>query len=178
MPAWPGTLTAIASAVLTAAQWNTYVRDALQHLKDAVDAPDRPGCRAKRSTNQSVAQNTYDAVQFDAEDYDYSTAMHDNVTNNTRITIPASKGGKYLIGGVAAVQNGATEIRVRILKNGTDTVEEVRVDPVVGAQSWVSIVTEAALAAGDYIELQVRHTGSGGALNVAEARFWARWQAA
>ena len=54
------------------------------------------GCRVKQSTTQSV-WTTLVAIAFDAETFDTDT-MHDNVTNNTRITFTTA--GYYQISGV------------------------------------------------------------------------------
>src|SRR5688572_4346642 len=54
------------------------------------------GTRVKRASGNVAINTTYAAVGFDAEDYDTDT-FHDTVTNNSRITIPSGKDGKYHI---------------------------------------------------------------------------------
>jgi hypothetical protein len=54
------------------------------------------GCALKVSGAQTLTSGTETTVNFDQEDFD-TDGFHDNVTNNARITIPAGKGGKYLI---------------------------------------------------------------------------------
>jgi hypothetical protein len=49
------------------------------------DAHFQPAARAKRTTTQAVATSTWTLVSFDGEDFDTDT-IHDNVTNNDRLT--------------------------------------------------------------------------------------------
>src|SRR5262252_2004637 len=53
-----------------------------------------PACRVYRTGAQSITQNTQTAIIWDNEVYDTDT-MHDNVTNNTRITFKTA--GKYRV---------------------------------------------------------------------------------
>lgn len=54
------------------------------------------GCSLFRSAFHSIANTTNTAITFDLEDHD-TNAFHDNVTNNSRITIPSGYGGKYVV---------------------------------------------------------------------------------
>ena len=49
-----------------------------------------PAFRAKRGSNQSVANNTSTKIIFDSEDYDTDNAYD---TSNGRFTIPSGEGG-------------------------------------------------------------------------------------
>lgn len=53
-------------------------------------------CSLIKSASQTLTNNAWWAVTWDSENYD-TNWFHDNVTNNTRITIPAWQWGKYLI---------------------------------------------------------------------------------
>ena len=61
-------------------------------------------CRIRQSSGQSITLNTLTALNFDTEDFDTDT-MHDNVTNNTRITFATT--GKYLVTGAVTTDGNA-----------------------------------------------------------------------
>ena len=113
--------------------------------------------RVKRASGDVAINTTLAAVGFDAEDYD-TDALHDVSTNNSRVTIPSGKGGKYHIiafGYTTAncvanlMVNGSTPIAVGI---GTWTASSV---------APIMVQCDYQLADGDYVELQVKtFTGS------------------
>ena len=75
------------------------------------------GAQAKKTANQSIANNTATAVSFEAENFD-TDAFHDNSTNNSRMTIPSGKGGKYLINCTLDFSSGAGARIIMLYKNG------------------------------------------------------------
>jgi hypothetical protein len=116
-------------------------------------------CRATQSLAQSMAFAAWTTITFNTEDYDTSS-FHDNVTNNSRITIPAGLGGIYsVVWATASTSNSHPFTHVRVNKNWT----EVSRSPWVAAATWTPVVpsftpriaTILKLAAWDYIELQV-----------------------
>lgn len=124
-----------------------------------------PICRARHSGAQSINTGTETVLAFNAEDFDTDT-MHDNSTNNSRITFNTA--GKYLIIARVPWDSSATGRRKTIFrKNGTTQIEDFSYAPVASAgdttKSVVSGIYE--FAANDYLEVQVEQT-SGGALNV------------
>ena len=128
-------------------------------------APAFVGCAVSKTANQSIANATYTAVTFDAEGYD-TDAIHDNSTNNTRFTIPAGKGGKWLITGVLTFASNTTGFRfVRLYKNGAGFNNPVGVAPVNGDTTQAVISYIVNFAAADYLELYV-YQNSTGALNL------------
>jgi hypothetical protein len=113
------------------------------------------GCRLKKSgsANQNISNATTTTITFDAEDFD-TDAFHDNSTNNSRITIPAGKGGKYLFTATGYWGDNTTGSRqMYYRKNGTDIVafNEWSADGIVG----FSLPQVVSLVATDYIELIV-----------------------
>lgn len=57
-------------------------------------------CKVYNSgASYTVANNTITAIPFNAEVYDAATPLHDNATNNTRITVPTGFGGRWMLGG-------------------------------------------------------------------------------
>jgi len=121
------------------------------------------GCALWKSASQSVASSTSTNVSFDSESIDTS-AFHNNVTNNERITVPAGKAGKYqLILSVAFAGNASGYREISILKNGT-AIAFGNTPPTANAPHYtITTIIDASVA--DYFTSQVYQT-SGGALNV------------
>ena len=114
--------------------------------------------------SQSLTNNTLTALTFNEELYD-TDAFHNNVTNNTRITIPAGLGGKYLVNGTVIYNTNGTGSRLAQLhKNGASVNDGA--DVIGNASTYVgnTFSCVVSLVATDYLELIVRQT-SGGALD-------------
>lgn len=115
-----------------------------------------PACRVRRTTNQSINDNTVTPIDFTSERWD-TDSMHDNGVNPSRITINTA--GLYVVGGAARVANAAdyTQINARVLLNGATIL--VHSDSLVSASAGIpqlkAVSTEWLFAAGDYIELAV-----------------------
>jgi hypothetical protein len=127
---------------------------------------------------QSINNGAQVAINFQVESYDTHN-MHDNVTNNTRLTcvIP----GLYLVG--ATLSFGANAAGQRILDiirfvSATTYVVSQTVPGSAGFNTLVSAAGIVRMVAGDYVEVQATQS-SGGALNIAanaasnETSFWA-----
>ena len=127
-------------------------------------------CRLRKSSGQSL-NTTLTALSFDTEDFDTDT-MHDNVTNNTRITF--THAGKYMVGGIVAT-DGNAYAEASLLVNGTTTIAHAAVGNATSSVSnGVSISTIYSFTAGQYVELlgafgsaQTSTSGAGG------CNFWA-----
>jgi hypothetical protein len=89
----PNTVTG--SDVLTAALWNTQIRD---NFEAAVKVPN---ARASRVTTLSCPNATATAVPWDSTTgaWDYTTSMRSATVNNTRITVPEA--GTYAVSSTA-----------------------------------------------------------------------------
>jgi len=122
------------------------------------------GCSLYKTSNQTISNATNTAVSFQAENFDTDT-FHDNSTNNTRITIPAGKGGKYLITGSIAWSTGANERVAMIYKNGTLVNYMAQEYPANLGGFYHPFNYVISLVATDYIELFCNQ-GSGGNLSV------------
>lgn len=132
---------------------------------DKIHIGDNPAARVYHDANQSIANGAETVLAFNTEDYD-TDAMHDTVTNNSRITINTA--GKYLL--VARIPwdtNGTGRRKTIFLKNGTTQIEDFSFQPVTSAGDTTKTVCSDtySFVANDYIEIQVDQT-SGGALNV------------
>lgn len=179
MSTWTTPSTWTAASTVTASQMNTEIRDHLNWIRSALTTqlnittdtakakitPALVGCRVKKAALQTITTGTDTQINFDTEDFD-SDAFHDNVTNNTRITIPASYGGYYMIGCSiewAASSAGLRRINIRV--NGANSIVQSRWTPTSGGTTNDAISMLYQFAAADYAETQVAQT-SGGNLDV------------
>lgn len=123
------------------------------------------GARVYHDANQSIANNTITSLALNTERFD-TDAFHDAVTNNSRLTVPAGKAGKYLIiGNVAFAANATGQRQVRILLNGATVIARTVDAGTIAGDGTFILSTIYDLAEADYVELQAYQT-SGGALNV------------
>ena len=146
---------------LTAADWNTYVRDNTAFLH----AP--PRCSIVNSGNQSIPNAADTDLTFDTEEYDTDT-MHSTVTNQERIV--AKTAGVYLVScGVefAANTTGSRQVKITVnnasvvgYQNTTSTLNNVVVRLNVAAQIYMDV--------DDYVKAVV-YQDSAGSLNVVAA---------
>lgn len=122
------------------------------------------GVGVGKTATQAISNNTDTAVTFDTEDFD-TDSFHSNVTNNSRLTIPSGKNGKYLLTGCLAWAGNANGLRaIKIYKNGVILIENSLFfggsDGLTQPESFVF-----DLVATDYLEIFCRQS-SGGNLNV------------
>jgi hypothetical protein len=120
------------------------------------------GVRAHRATNQSIPNTTSTAVQWDAEGFDTS-GFHDNVTDNTRLTVPAGEGGRYLVSGVISMFGTLGTYREVLIRVSGTNVGLINLAPAeFGRFPFAFAIT---VADGQYVEVFVAQN-SGGALDV------------
>lgn len=163
---------------ITASLWNDDVRDAVNFLISP------PRCKLYRTANASLTTATWTAVQWTGETFDTDT-MHDNTTNNTRITFTTAGTYQIVFNALfAASSAGARQITIE--KNGTTTqgsgtaqLESFTVPSANATNSGHAVTVIAEFAAADYITVFVQQT-SGGALNLlgtsaAYTSVTARW---
>lgn len=167
--------------VLTAADMNSYVRDNIRWLSGNATGG-KPLCMVTRTTTQALSSATWTAIQYTSELADSGT-MHDNVTNNTRITVPTGGTGTYLLGGQAEFAPASDDFqrRLQLWKNGTDEVNRVSVrvanDAGTTVETMIAITgLSANCVATDYFELR-GYQDSGSSLNISAStsRLWAVW---
>jgi hypothetical protein len=127
-------------------------------------SPSFVGCRVTNSIDQNISNTTRTVVTFDTETFD-TDAFHDTTTNTGRMTIPAGKGGKYLVtAGVTFGPSGASYREIYIFKNGS-FYSQVFPAPSGTGSSGAAIADLVSLAVSDYLEIRVEQ-GSGGTLAV------------
>jgi hypothetical protein len=126
-----------------------------------------PAARVEKSSNQSIPTNVGTILNFDTETFD-SAGIHDNTTNNSRLTAPID--GVYEVSaGVFwddATESGARAIS--LIENGAPCAggckaESVWPDTGTAFQTVQSVSTVLKLNAGDYMEALAAQ-GSGGPL--------------
>jgi hypothetical protein len=111
------------------------------------------GVSVSSTTDQTINNATYTALTWDGEYFDTDN-YHSNVTNNSRITIPAGKAGKYLISGYVTYDNGTTGSRQLVIrKNGSSTYTQSLTAANFYPTGTVTYIAD--LAVSDYIEMAV-----------------------
>jgi len=123
------------------------------------------GANVYKTATQSVSNGTWTNITYDAENFD-TDAFHDNSTNNTRMTIPSGKNGKYLVTANITFAANADGVRAcMIRKNGADYARGNFIVPFASADAGLIATATLDLVATDYIEIQVYKDG-GGSLNL------------
>jgi hypothetical protein len=124
------------------------------------------GCQLEKITSaQSIPNGSATAVSFNSEVYD-TDGFHDNSTNNSRITIPTGKGGKYLfVAQLSFAANGTGSRITKLFKNGS-LLQLLNVSTNAGAADFAVNAASgfATASAGDYFEIYAEQY-SGGNLN-------------
>jgi hypothetical protein len=125
------------------------------------------GVQLYKTADQTISDSTNTTMNWASEDIDVG-GYHDNVTNNSRITIPSGKGGYYFVYTIAAWASNSSGKRIaRFLKNGSayrDGSNPFTLVNVGGGNSsettqYLGLVM--SLAAGDYVEVQVWQNSGG-----------------
>jgi len=131
----------------------------------ASSTPTFVGCAVYTTTNQSIANSTYTAINFNSESID-TDGFHSTTTNTSRITIPSGKAGKYLITFHVMYDPNVTGSRsINVNKNGSLLMGSGEVPGNAGSYVYNSGSFIADLAVADYLEFMIYQT-SGGALTV------------
>ena len=125
-------------------------------------------CRVYAGTATNLS-TTFASIAFNTENFDTDT-MHDNSTNNSRITIKTA--GKYSIGGqVNMTANQA--LGLRLLLNGGSVIGRI-FQGNSGVTEGANIDTIYDFAVNDYIELQAATGASTGTTTTdQQTNFWA-----
>lgn len=154
----PGVNTWAAGSVLTAAQLNTYVSNAVTFFLN------RPTCQVRQTIAQAVANITNTSMLFDGEDVDNDN-MHSTTTNTDRIT--AQTAGRYALGGGNSFASNATGGRGALwflngsgLPGGGVMLQAVNGDDTQVPARSMSVF----LNVGDFVTL-VAYQSSGGSRN-------------
>lgn len=124
-------------------------------------------CRVYQTGATSVT-TSWATLAFGAENFDTDT-MHDNSTNNSRITFTTA--GKYCIGGTMRIgANAVTGVRVLL---GGSTVLATQKQGNGGSPEHCSVTTIYSFTAGQYVELQGYSGSTQNSSGDSETNFWA-----
>lgn len=123
-----------------------------------------PACRAYKSALQTLTTATATAINFDSTRFD-NDGIHDNVTNNTRLTCKTS--GIYLIVGNISYAPNGTGLRQTTIQLNGGTPIGVQMDNLGTAFGATQMCVTAIyrLFTTDYVEL-IAYQESGGNLDV------------
>jgi len=158
----------------TAAMLNQDVRDNVSFLANP------PACRVYHNTTQSVGNNAEMSVAFNSETYD-TNAMHDPVTNNSRITIQTA--GIYLVTWslFLGVDTDYTLFYSYLRKNGAGIHtlgSEVGTQPDANTGPMSVGSTTDKFIVGDYLEVRANQKNTSAGANLLQATncvFTATW---
>jgi hypothetical protein len=123
------------------------------------------GCSLGRTADQTMSNNAVNEVLWTTEAID-TNAFHDTSTNTGRLTIPAGKAGKYLIGFALNFASNSTGVReVFLKKNGSDFAPAIgtTLPALSGGAMTMNLTTIVSLAEADYITANI-YQNSGGNL--------------
>ena len=141
------------------------------------------GAKGFGSANQAIASgSSFKSVALNSEAYDTDT-IHDNVTNNSRLTVPTGITRVRLTGYVKWQPNGSSFRLMKIRKNGaagTIDDDQAGFEPDMFTSAANDSVPDAGVlidsgiiraVATDYFELQVSQE-SGVSLNLLAGDYW------
>jgi hypothetical protein len=121
------------------------------------------GASAWMNSTVAIPNATFTSVALADEIFD-TNSIHSNVTNNSRMTIPAGYAGKWLINGSLLWQSGTGIRSIAVYKNGT-YYGIWDITPAASGSIYQTMSVVLSLAVSDYIEMFVYQT-SGGNLNL------------
>lgn len=143
-----------------------YTGGILLAIKDTATASSLDAVSLRITAGWVVLTTTPTALTFDAENLD-TAGFHDNVTNNSRITIPTSKAGNYSIDfqwSVTASTSSDFTANVFLYKNGlplTNILSSVTPYPAGGGgggNAQIGMSTALPLVVWDYLEVYAQKT--------------------
>lgn len=166
----PSEMTAAVGGILTAAQWNSNVRDAVDFLANP------PLFIGYGSTPQAVATSVFVDVALDTNVVD-TYGGHSTTSNNSRYV--AQVAGYYdLVGQIGYPSNGTGVRSARFYVNGAvPTLEPLFQIPASASGGTDMQVSGCVyLNAGDYVELEAwQNSGSSLSLSASVSWLTVRW---
>jgi hypothetical protein len=143
----------------TEAMWDDYIANNINAIVNPAHA------RVSRTSNQLILDTTVTAVTWESEDHD-TDAMVNLGANPTRITIATA--GVYLVQAGVSWENADGAVRFcGVIKNGSAATGYLASNRKQGVEySEQSISAVVNLAAADYLELIVYHTGTAANRNI------------
>lgn len=155
---WTLPRTWVAAEKPPAATLNTHIRDNLDALRAGLI--EQPCCRVTRTAVLSIPDASLTAVNFTAERFDTDT-MHDNTTNNTRITF--TQAGVYTVGFHGSLDNGTDYTRLfAVLRKGgaTEIARSTNGNGSSSSGAMIDVSTVYKFAAAEYVEVLILQDNS------------------
>ena len=129
---------------------------------------DLPHARVTHSVGQSIPSGADTVLNFDTERYDLFNLMHDNVTNNSRLTAPPTgASGVFVVTASVHFPANATGTRTLTLRKNGSTLIAQESQPAETTGPTTLSVSTITLLAGDHVEVVVNQT-SGVPLSVVK----------
>lgn len=136
--------------------------------KDGNTAARFRGALVYLDSTQSIATATPENIDWDQEIYD-TDDIHDNVTNNSRLTVPSGVSFVKVSAQIIWALDTAGDRTVEILRNGASDHFSARIEWSAGPNSTFDTQNPTSaiipVSGGDYFEVEVVQT-SGGALDI------------
>lgn len=112
------------------------------------------GCSV--SGTSTATNNSSVALAFASADTYDTDSIHDPASNNTRLTVPTGKTGKWRLEGYVAFGTGTSDRRIGWSVNGGSVTNMVRVTGSDGGSGQrYPFSTTLSLTAADYVEIVV-----------------------
>lgn len=140
------------------------------------DVPLSRGALVYLGTTQAIPNNTITEIAFDTEVYDTDN-IHDNVTNNTRLTVPAGVTRVQLSAQCKYVANSTGFRSLNIFKDniGFAGAPSLTINGNSSTAAHLPISTpELVVVGGDYFEVATTQN-SGGSLDIADTAGESVW---
>lgn len=124
------------------------------------------GCRVRNSSNQTLTSGLVTTVNFDTEIFDYGD-LHDNVTNNQRITVASDAEGFWFVmttlrWSYPTATAASDYIEGYIQQNGNSIAQLTLLpNPVAGGTVGMTLATVVSAAAADYFTVVVANATAG-----------------
>lgn len=156
----------VTAEVVTAAYFNTYLRDNVKWL-----STDKPMCRAYSSGDFSHnSSGAALSVTFDSESFDNST-VHSTSSNTHVFTAPVD--GKYLMGSHSRWDANATGLRSTQISTGVNIAYSEAVATASANLSWGDVAFQSFSASGTVGMTAFQN--SGGTRTLSVPAFWIFW---
>lgn len=126
------------------------------------------GAKAYADSTQSITGGSFIAMTFNLEEFD-TDGFHDTSSNTSRMTVPAGKGGKYLL--QAGCFHDAAISWIGFRSNGSTILRGYSAANAAAGYHAHGIIT--SLVANDYVEAGVASTSANvGHASLPDAQKW------
>jgi hypothetical protein len=120
----------------------------------------------RNGASASLTANTDFFIPLTTELYD-TDGFHDNTTNNERLTIPAGKGGKYLLSATVRWSGSTNYFALNIYKNASTNLQNgldgglIKLPNNAGGTPYLSASIVTELVATDYVRVAITQNATG-----------------